>query len=146
MSYPLYLLDTSVLLVLVRGNTLGQKINEKFQLTQMKNRALISIVTHGEIWVLARRGKWGEKKSATLQNALDNLVTVDLSHPEIIDAYVEIELLSQSETGGARNMGKNDLWIAACATASGAELITLDRDFEHLSGLMTVHLVDTAIH
>ncbi len=30
-------------------------------------------------------------------------------------------------------MGKrNDLWIAACAAAAGAVLLTADRDFEHL--------------
>jgi predicted nucleic acid-binding protein len=29
-------------------------------------------------------------------------------------------------------MGKNDLWIAACARAAGAWLLTTDADFSHL--------------
>ena len=29
-------------------------------------------------------------------------------------------------------MGKNDLWIAACAKATGAILLTTDNDFTHL--------------
>ena len=29
-------------------------------------------------------------------------------------------------------MSKNDVWIAASAKASGAVLLTTDRDFEHL--------------
>jgi tRNA(fMet)-specific endonuclease VapC len=29
-------------------------------------------------------------------------------------------------------MGKNDLWIAACAQAAGATLLTTDNDFSHL--------------
>jgi len=29
-------------------------------------------------------------------------------------------------------MGKNDLWIAACAKAAGATLLTTDNDFTHL--------------
>jgi len=33
-------------------------------------------------------------------------------------------------------MGKNDIWIAATTKSiEGAELITTDRDFEHLNGV-----------
>jgi len=32
----------------------------------------------------------------------------------------------------ARNMGKNDLWIAATAYVTEATLLTMDKDFEHL--------------
>lgn len=32
----------------------------------------------------------------------------------------------------AQNMGKNNLWIAACALATGATLLTTDKDFDHL--------------
>jgi tRNA(fMet)-specific endonuclease VapC len=39
-------------------------------------------------------------------------------------------------------MGKNDLWIAACAKASGASLLTTDKDFDHLNGaLLTVEYI-----
>ncbi len=31
-------------------------------------------------------------------------------------------------------MGKNDLWIAATANATGALLLTTDKDFDHLDG------------
>lgn len=60
------------------------------------------------------------------------LVVVDINHPSVIDAYVELDLLSQRHPDGARNMGKNDLWIAACAKAAGATLLTTDNDFSHL--------------
>lgn len=33
-----------------------------------------------------------------------------------------------------RNMGKNDLWIAATASVLNLELITTDSDFDHLDG------------
>jgi tRNA(fMet)-specific endonuclease VapC len=32
----------------------------------------------------------------------------------------------------ARNMGKNDIWIAATARVLGATLLTTDKDFNHL--------------
>ena len=35
----------------------------------------------------------------------------------------------------ARNMGKNDLWIAATASVAAAVLITEDQDFDHLDGV-----------
>jgi len=35
----------------------------------------------------------------------------------------------------SRNMGKNDLWIAATAHVSNAILLTTDRDFDHLNGV-----------
>ena len=127
-----YLLDTSVLMALIRGDTLGEYIDAKYGLRAAKQRPLISIVTHGEIQVLAGRNKWGAKKSAALTSALQALVTVDINHPDVLAAYVEIELFSQSHSDGARNMGKNDLWIAATAKAADSILLTTDKDFDHL--------------
>jgi tRNA(fMet)-specific endonuclease VapC len=49
-----------------------------------------------------------------------------------MDAYEEIDCFSLSHPLGAYNMGKNDLWIAATAKASGAVLLTTDADFNHL--------------
>lgn len=73
------------------------------------------------------------------------MVTVDIHVTEVIDAYVEIDVLSQQHPAGARNMGKNDLWIAACASAAGATLLTTDKDFDHLSPhLLTVAYIDPA--
>ena len=39
------------------------------------------------------------------------------------------------DTGGmsSRNMGKNDLWIAAAASVLNAKLLTTDKDFDHLN-------------
>jgi tRNA(fMet)-specific endonuclease VapC len=132
MSERLYLLDTNVLLLLVRGGGCARSIEARYGLRSMKLRGLISIVSHGEIKVLARRNGWGEIKLQALQEALNGLVTIDINRPAVIDAYVELELVSQGQRGGARNMGKNDLWIAACARAANATLLTTDTDFAHL--------------
>ncbi|MBN2195944.1 MAG: PIN domain-containing protein [Polyangiaceae bacterium] len=132
MSEPLYLLDTSVLLLLARGGALGRRIDEQFGLRAARQRPLVCIVSHGEVWVMARRNGWGDDRRTAMQSVLDNLVTVDISHPRVIESYVELELRSQVYRDGARNMGKNDLWIAAAAKAAGAMLLTTDRDFDHL--------------
>lgn len=143
MSRSLFLLDTNIVLTLVRGNALATFIDEAFGLRASKVRSLVSVVTHGEVRVLAGRNGWGTKKLAALQNALDNLVTVDINHPDVLDAYVAIDLYSQGHPDGARKMGKNDLWIAACAKAAGATLLTTDKDFEHLDqSFLCVEYID----
>jgi predicted nucleic acid-binding protein len=131
-SQRVYLLDTSVILPLVRGNALGKHIDQRFGLRASAQRPLVSVVSLGEVRVLAKRNDWGEAKLRSLSNALEHLVVVDINHPAVIDAYVELDLVSQGHPGGARNMGKNDLWIAACAKAAGATLLTTDNDFTHL--------------
>ena len=142
MSEPLYLLDTNVLLFLVRGGPLGAYIDTRFGLRAAKQRPLVCIVSHGAVWVLARRNGWGEDKQSALRNLLENLVTVDLNHPRVVEAYVELDLVSQGHRDGARNMGKNDLWIAASAKASGATLLATDGDFDHL---IPAHLAGVVI-
>ena len=109
-----FLLDTNIVLTLVRGNDLATRIDATYGLRASAVRPLISIVTHGEVRVLAERNRWGDAKRRALQRALDELVTVDIHHPAVLDAYVAIDLASQGHPEGARNMGKNDLWIAAC--------------------------------
>lgn len=133
MTEPLYLLDTNILLALLRGNELGRRIESRFGLTQAKQKPLISVVTCGEIRVLAARNEWGTAKTNALESALANLVVIDLNHPVILEAYVRLDLLSLRNPSGIRQMGKNDLWIAACSVAAGATLLTTDRDFEHLT-------------
>jgi tRNA(fMet)-specific endonuclease VapC len=143
MSDALYLLDTNIILALARGKGLAQDIEDRFRLASAKDRPLISVVTHGEMHVLARRNVWGARKVAALQVALNNLVTIPLNSVAVLDAYVEIDIYSCNWPAGSRTMGKNDLWIAACASAGGAELITTDKDFVHLDPeLLTVHYVD----
>jgi len=143
MSGGLFLLDTNIVVTLVRGNALATHIDTTYGLRNSNVRPIICVVTHGEVRVLAKRNGWGQKKLDALQDALGNLVTVDVNHPDVLDAYVEIDLYSQEHPTGARNMGKNDLWIAACARAGGAELITTDKHFLHLDpAFLTVHYVD----
>jgi len=108
MSGTLYLLDTTILLALVRGNELGKFIRHKFSLDNPTVRSLISIVSHGEIWAMAQRHNWQAKKQEVLERMLDSLVTVDLNASEIVRAYVEIDRLNQSVRRGARQLSNND--------------------------------------
>lgn len=57
-----YLLDTNVILNLVRTNPLGRYIDSAFHLSSARRRPLVSIVSHGELPVMADRNGWGESK------------------------------------------------------------------------------------
>ncbi len=69
---------------------------------------------------------------------------------EIAETYVDIDVYSQGKDRlkplpinvSSRNMGKNDLWIAATTNYIQAELITMDNDFVHLNDtFFKVHIV-----
>src|SRR5260370_32935640 len=74
MASPVYLLDTNVVLQLLRGKALGKHLASTFGLLDTVNRPVVSIVTHGELLVMADRRSWGEKKREALQNAPRSLV------------------------------------------------------------------------
>jgi len=68
------------------------------------------------------------------------LTIFPISYSGIYEAYADIDAYSQSnhptlslpQGMTARNMGKNDLWIAATAHILRATLVTTDKDFDHL--------------
>ncbi len=124
----LILLDTNVLIHLVRGNEIGQRIDTNYQLRARLERPLISIITVGESFALARKFKWGKTKVDQLKELLRELVVVDI-HASVLEKYAEI---SDYLENIGQPMGQNDMWIAATASASNSWLLTTDTDFDRL--------------
>ena len=114
----LFLLDTSVIIHLVRGAEVCQRILRSYDLIHCQPRPLVCVVSLAEVRVLAAVNHWGERKRQALDRTLQSLVVVDIH--------------ARQHPMGARHMGKNDLWIAACAAAADAFLLYTDDDFEHL--------------
>jgi len=62
-------------------------------------------------------------------------------YEEIVNAYAQIDAYCQGKLMGkplpsglsVRNMGKNDIWLAATAHVFDLTFITTDSDFEHLN-------------
>ncbi len=52
-----------------------------------------------------------------------------IDNPVIPRAYAVIDADSK---GQGIAMGKNDVWIAAAANATGRTLLTTDQDFDHI--------------
>jgi tRNA(fMet)-specific endonuclease VapC len=138
-----YVLDTNVLLHLIRGQALGTKIDQAFGLTSSLHRQIVSIVTQAELWVIADRKGWGDAKRDALQHALDNLVIIPVDGTDVVEAYVRIAHADAAAGEGARNMGKNDIWIAATALYAQLPLLTTDKDFRFLhDDLLQVMWID----
>lgn len=124
-----YLLDTGILLALMRGGALARAIEASYALRTSPAAPLISVVSEGEMHSLARQFRWGASRWRQLRVLLQQFPPLPLETPGVIDAYGEIDHYSLVV---GRPMGKNDVWIAATARVTGATLLTLDRDFDHL--------------
>ena len=135
-----YVLDTNVVLFYLKDSKTKQFVEKQFGPFKKGNTAIISIVTIGEIGVLARRNGWGDNRIKIVEKLYDKLVIVDINSQDIIDAYIDVDSFSEGKhptkkyKNSSRNMGKNDVWIAATTIVTGSELITSDKDFDHLDG------------
>lgn len=136
-----FLLDTNICLAFVRGNEIYKTIVRELSLNEEGSISIISIVTKAELLALGKKRGWGNKKIQKLNKLLEKLFIIDInnSDDELMEAYYTIDAFSQGKlkerplNSSAKNMGKNDIWIAATAYVAQAELITMDDDFDHLN-------------
>ena len=125
----LYLPDTNILVHYGRESPLYRRIEEQYPLAPTDPQPLLSVITRGEILAFADRNHWGETRRQRSDKFVAQCKVLPLEHPGIIEAYSELDMYSRSK---GRTMGDNDLWIAATARATGATLLTTDKDFDHL--------------
>jgi tRNA(fMet)-specific endonuclease VapC len=136
----LILLDTGVLLYLLRGQATGRKIEEDYNLSKRSERPLISVITVGEILAIALRRGYAAEKRAALNELIRDMVVVEISTP--VAAHFAHILTAQQQIG--KPIGENDTWIAATAKATDSTLLTTDRnDFGKLKpGLIKLEIID----
>lgn len=132
-----FLLDTNVLIHALKKDAFWGRISEELEIEQSSN--FISVVSIGEIYALSLRNNWGEARIKKLQSLKEHFGILDINVEAILIRYAEIDAFSQGKLKGhplnnsSRNMGKNDLWIAATASVFNLTLLTIDKDFEHLN-------------
>jgi predicted nucleic acid-binding protein len=135
-----YVLDTNVFVGYVRDTSYSRYIDQKYAPLGRNNIALVSVVTKGELFSCAYKFGWGDRKKEQLHRKLNKVSFVPLQSSDLIDRYAEIDAYSQNALPGRemgesdRNMGKNDVWIAATTSVIQATLLTTDKDFDHLDG------------
>lgn len=138
-----YLWDTNIMLGYIRASKQYFDLEKKYNFSGTSNILYSSVVSSGEILSLSMKLNWGKKKIDRMESFLEKVPAIPISRRVIFDSYAQIDAYSQSKhptlplpkVMTARNMGKNDIWIAATAHAIGATLVTTDKDFDHLDGI-----------
>jgi predicted nucleic acid-binding protein len=136
-----FFLDTGILIGYIRGADYTRYVEEKYELFKPQNFCFVSVVTIGEIYSLSFQFGWGEKKVKIMKEILNKIPVIDINNEKIIYKYAEIDAFSQNKHPqkkmpgniSSRNMGKNDLWIAANASVLNTPLLTTDHHFDHLN-------------
>ena len=135
------LYDTNIILHIVRYNSIDEKVRN-FVNPNKQLLEFTTIVNKGEAISIALQNGWGKSKVQKLTDLLNEIAIIDISDDKIVEAYAIIDAFSQNKysliklSDSARNMGKNDLWIAAISKVFKFQLITTDGDFDHLDDIM----------
>lgn len=133
-----YVLDTNIIFAFLRKHPVWDIIEEQLNFFDPTTLVFVPAIVLGEIQSIAIQNKWGGQKRENLEKFLDEFIKINYLSQEVINRYAEIDAYSQGKLeekyliGSAKNMGKNDLWIAATASVLEATLITTDKDYTHL--------------
>ena len=92
-------------------------------------KPLISAATQGELRSLILQFGWGKARIDQALFLLSYFTNFPIDSVALYESYAAIDAFSRSK---GVTMGKNDLWIAATASVTGATLLTTDADFDHL--------------
>ncbi|MBS1767081.1 MAG: PIN domain-containing protein [Acidobacteria bacterium] len=122
------LLDTGALVHLTRDDAVGKRIASEHKLRDRTDKPLVCIITVGELLTMARRNAWGQAKVDQMMALLRETIVVDLRAQPILDKYAELQVF----LGKGKVIQQNDVWIAATAAATGALILTTDKDFDRL--------------
>jgi tRNA(fMet)-specific endonuclease VapC len=130
------LLDTNILVQLSKDSAL--RLLERV-VNPDDHELYISIASIAEIKSIALQNLWGGRKWQIIDRVLDEAVIIEINE-DLANTYAEIDAFSQRRNPAyndylfktPRNMGKNDLWIAATGALLGLQLVTTDTDFNHL--------------
>lgn len=107
-------------------------------LVRSSEAVLVSTVVAGELLYGFRHGSRYERNRNDFQRFLDNAY-VELVPVGLVTAE-RYALIAASLRAKGRPLPTNDIWIAAHALETGAELVSYDRHFEHVDGLAWLHL------
>jgi tRNA(fMet)-specific endonuclease VapC len=124
-----YLLDTNILVALLRQNDLGRFLGATYGLLSRVRRLPVCVVTVGELYALANKFAWGAAKRAALTTMLGDFDVADINDPQVLTVYGDIDAWSLAH---GHKMGKNDIWIAAASLVRNTTILTTDTDFDHL--------------
>ncbi|MFS2153599.1 type II toxin-antitoxin system VapC family toxin [Rhizobium sp. Rhizsp42] len=121
------MLDTNIVSAIVRDPR-GKALERLIEVGE--ENVCISIITHGEIWYGVKKDG-SEELAKKVSNVTRRLYVASLTLPTD-QRYADIRLALRQ----GKNIGPNDLWIAAHALALDAVLVTNNEsEFSRVPGL-----------
>lgn len=122
------LLDSNAYSLLMRGQ------EQVADIVRAADELLFSAVVVGELLYGFRRGSRFERNASELGSFLSSGYStfVDVG-PVTADRYSRIAAALRSK---GRPIPTNDVWIAAHAMETGADLVSADSHFEHVEGIV----------
>ena len=121
------LLDSNAYVQLMRGR------RQVSGIVRDAEEVLLSAVVLGELLYGFRHGSRHERNTRRMRAFLDNpYVSVVPVGETTADRYSRI---AASLRAKGRPIPTNDVWIAAHAMETGADLVSADRHFEHVDGI-----------
>ncbi|WP_244598768.1 type II toxin-antitoxin system VapC family toxin [Rhizobium tubonense] len=122
-----FMLDTNIVSAMVRDPH-GKVLERLIEVGE--ENVFISIITHGEIWYGVKKN--GSEALSKKVSAVTRRLYVAPLHMPSDQRYGEVRLALRQ----GKNIGQNDLWIAAHALALDAVLVTdNEREFSRVPGL-----------
>ena len=109
----LLLLDTNIVVHLIRDNEIGRRVDATFQVRHRPDRPLISIVTVGECLSLVRQFRWGSAKVEALEALLRELVIVPIDSRPVLERFGELHAwmkISRAADRTQRSLDCGDGW------------------------------------
>ena len=126
------LLDSNAYSQLMRGH------DRVAELVRGAREVLLSAVAVGELMYGFRQGSRFKRNVAQLRSFLDSpYVSFVPVGPVTADRYSRIATLLKAK---GRPIPTNDMWIAAHALETGADLISADRHFEYVDGIAWIRV------
>lgn len=107
---------------------------ESYRAVLKSGPSLVSFATRAELSLWAARRGWSVLRAAQLDQYLDGKFETVWPSQTVCHLWASVQNARLSQ---GRRMGQNDAWIAGCALAVGATLVTNNRkDFDAIEGLV----------
>lgn len=128
-------MDTNAYSLLMRGQ------EQVAEIVRAAEELLFSAVVVGELLYGFRRGSRFEQNAANLRSVLNSPHSTFVEVGSVTaDRYSRIAAALRAR---GRPIPTNDVWIAAHAMETGADLVSGDSHFEHVEGIVWIPLSTT---
>lgn len=128
-----YLLDTNALVHLARQKSVGQHLKSELSMLD-DTPIIISSISLGEVQFFGLSQNWHEETIKFLMAKISRSIVINPDGYGVAKAYAEIQYQTKVVAKPAHVGGENDVWVAACAMATGTCLVSSDKWFKYIGG------------